>query len=220
FYINDVNAYPASYGPVDSANIVAGWSIDYASSNPSFLVGIADWWGREESGYSTDGGRTWTPFATEIPGAGSSFIGGTIAASSTTNFIWAPAGRNQPYYTTNGGQTWSPVSLPGNPSLANFDWAYYLDTRTVTADRVLSNTFYLYDPGYGVYKSSNGGATWSLVYNGNNGFGSQFNGYLVPFSVYNNELMSVPGEASNLFFTGGWQSGDTSTNKFMRSSDG
>src|ERR1700733_12152310 len=60
-----------------------------ASWDRSFLVGIADWWGTEESGYSTNGGQTWTKFPTEIPGAGSSFMGGTIAASTTHNFIWA-----------------------------------------------------------------------------------------------------------------------------------
>ena len=62
FYISDPNTYPSTYGPVASDNIVAGWSVDYASSSPSFLVGIADWWGTEESGYSTNGGQTWTKF--------------------------------------------------------------------------------------------------------------------------------------------------------------
>ncbi len=135
---------------------MAGWSVDYASSSPNFLVGIADWWGTEESGYSTNGGQTWTPFATEITGAGSQFIGGTIAASSPTDIVWAPAGGVQPYYTTNGGQTWNPIVLPGVSSWAGFDYAYYLDARTVTADRVLSNTFYLYDAGQGVFESTNG----------------------------------------------------------------
>ncbi len=82
FKITNPNSYPTTYGPVASDNIVAGWSVDYASSSPSFLVGIADWWGTEESGYSTNGGQTWTKFPTEIPGAGSSFMGGTIAAST------------------------------------------------------------------------------------------------------------------------------------------
>ena len=92
FYMANPNVYPSTYGPVDSGQFAAGWSIDYASSDPSFLVGIADWWGTEESGYSTNGGQTWTPFPSFIPGAGTSFIGGTIAASSPTDIIWAPAG--------------------------------------------------------------------------------------------------------------------------------
>ena len=45
----------------------AGWSVDYASSNPNFIVGIADWWGTEQSGYSTDGGQTWQHLR-DLPG--------------------------------------------------------------------------------------------------------------------------------------------------------
>ena len=198
--ITDLNSYPTTYGPVASNTIVAGWSVDYASSSPSFLVGLADWWGVEDSGYSTDGGTTWTKFATDIPGAGSSYIGGTIAASTTQNFIWAPANGNQPYYTLNGGQTWTPVTLPGITTWSNFDWAYYLTGRTVTADRVLANTFYLYDPGTGsgtgagLFETTNGGQTWTEVYKG-----------AIATWAANFELMSVPGEAGNLFFTSGIQ---------------
>jgi hypothetical protein len=197
FYISDANAYPSTYGPVETSSVVAGWSIDYASTDPSFLVGIADWFGTEESGYSTDGGQTWTAFPTFIPGAGTDFIGGTIAASTPENIIWAPADNTQPYYTLNGGETWNPITLPGVSSWNGFDFAYYLDTRTVTADRVLPNTFYLYDYESGLYESTNGGVSWTEVYNGQISLGSGDNA----------ELQSVPGEAGNLFFTSGPESG-------------
>ena len=42
FYISNLNAYPSTYGPVDSVNINAGWSVDYASSDPSFIAGLID----------------------------------------------------------------------------------------------------------------------------------------------------------------------------------
>src|SRR6202035_5192754 len=92
FYINNVNAYPSSYGPVDSANINAGWSVDYASSNPSFVVGLVD---NGVAVYSTDGGKTWQNFASEptFPGYAN---GGTIAASTPQNIIVAPADGVQP----------------------------------------------------------------------------------------------------------------------------
>ena len=215
FDISNPNAYPSTYGPVNSDNIVAGWSVDYASSNPSFIVGLADWWGTEESGYSTNGGQTWTNFPTEIPGAGSSFMGGTIAASTPQNIVWAPANKNQPYYTLNGGATWSPITLPGVTSWSGFDWAYYLDQRSVTADRVLANTFYLYYPGQGVFQTTNGGQSWSKVYSGDIG-PSWAEGF-------NSTLMSVPGEASNLFYTGGPQGTISSTpaaEPFYRSTNG
>ena len=202
--ISNLNSYPTTYGPVDSNTIVAGWSVDYASSTPSFLVGLADFWGVEESGYSTNGGATWTKFATYIPGAGSSFIGGTIAASTTKNFIWAPADGNRPYYTLDGGQTWSPITLPGVGSWSNFDWAYYLRTQTVTADRVLANTFYLYDPGTGVFETTNGGQAWTEVHAG----------AVASSDGYNSEIMSVPGQAGNLFFTAGIQGNGTNPPSF------
>ena len=82
-------------------------------------------------------------------------------------------------------------------SWSGFDWAYYLDTRTVTADRVLPNTFYLYDAGQGVFETTNGGVTWT----------KQYSGQIGAASYYNAELQSVPGEAGNLFFTAGPQSG-------------
>ena len=216
FEITNPNAYPSTYGPVNSDNIVAGWSVDYASSNPSFIVGLADWWGSEESGYSTNGGQTWTNFATDIPGAGSSFMGGTIAASTPQNIIWAPAQGNQPYYTLNGGTTWSPISLPGVTSWSGFDWAYYLDQRSVTADRVLANTFYLYDPGQGVFETTNGGSSWTKVYSGYIESNASWAGY-------NSSIQSVPGEASNLFYTSGSLGTPSATpvsSPFYRSTNG
>jgi hypothetical protein len=209
FYITNPNSYPLTYGPANNDTIVAGWSLDYASSNPSFLVGLADAYGHEESGYSTNGGQSWSLFPSFPTGAGSSYIGGTIAASSPTNFIWAPAGGHNPYYTLDGGHTWNPITLPGVSSFSGFDFAFYLDARTVTADRVLANTFYLYDAGHGVYKSADGGSTWTQV----------FSGSISPSSNFNAELASVPGEAGNLFFTGGPQT-NFSSEQFYQSTNG
>ena len=148
--------------------------------------------GHRGVGNSTDGGQTWKLFPTMPPFAGKA-ISGTIAASSPTDIVWAPADGFQPYYTVNGGVSWSPVNLPGVTDWSGFDWAYYFNAQTVTADRVLTNTFYIYYAGQGVYKTTDGGATWTQV----------FSGQISPNSYYSSELESVPGEASNLFFTGG-----------------
>ncbi len=192
FTIANPNAYPTNYGPVNG-NFAAGWSLNYASSDPSFIVGIADWWGNdEESGYSTNDGQTWTPFPTELQNV----MGGTIAASTPENIIWAPADRTNPYYTLDGGQTWNPITLPGVTNWNNFDWAYYLDVETVTADRVLPNTFYLYYGGIGVFESTNGGVSWTQVH-----------GPLSAGDTSNYEIQSVPGQAGDLFFTAGPQGG-------------
>ena len=91
----------------------AGWSVDYASSNPSFIVGIADWWGTEESGYSTNGGQTWTKFPTDNPRRAarrSSAERSPPARRKTSS--GRPRTATRPYYTLNGGATWSPITLP------------------------------------------------------------------------------------------------------------
>ena len=77
FYISDPDTYPSTYGPV-SGSFAAGWSLDYASSDPSFIVGIADWWGVEESGYSANGGQTWKAFVTYPPTLANGKIGGAL----------------------------------------------------------------------------------------------------------------------------------------------
>jgi hypothetical protein len=200
FYVSDPTQYPSNYLAPHAGSFAAGWSVDYASSNPNVLVGIADWWGNEESGYSTDGGQTWQLFPT-MPSFAGTTMGGTIAASSPTDIVWAPADGLAPQYTKDGGLTWHPVVLPGVTDWSTFDFAYYLDKRTVTADRVLPDTFYLYYVSTsdinsdGVYRSSDGGATWTKV----------FNGQISDWSYYSTRIEAVPGEAGNLFFTGGQQ---------------
>jgi Bacterial Ig domain len=195
FDVNEPTESSSSYGPNTGSTLTTGWSIDYASSDPSFIVGIADYYGIEDSGYSTDGGETWTTFASFPQDNGA--IGGTIAASSPTDIIWAPAGGIDPYYTLNGGVTWNTITLPGVSNWGGFDWAPYLDTRTVAADRVLPNTFYLYDPTVGLFESTNGGVSWTENYTGS----------ISQADYYNSELETVPGEAGNLFFTAGPMSG-------------
>jgi hypothetical protein len=144
-------------------------------------------------------------------------LGGTIAASTPQNIIWAPSNHSNPYYTTNQGASWTAVALPGVSSWSNFQTAYYLKQRSVTADRVSANTFYLYYPGQGVFQTTNGGASWTNVHPGYIESNSALAGF-------NYSIMSVPGNAGNLFYTGGPQSGGTSTSAvnqpFYRSTNG
>src|SRR5262249_48085762 len=86
----------------------------------------------------------------------------------------------------------------------------YLDTRTVTADRVLPNMFYMYVWTNGLYETTNGGVSWTQVHSGQ----------ISSWSGDNSELQSVPGEAGNLFFTSGPQSGGTQTGFFQSTDQG
>ena len=211
FAMADVDSYASSYG---GGHFSMGWSIDYASSDPRFIVGLSDWYGTEESGFSADGGKTWSKFA-GLPSFAQSSIGGSIAASSSTNFVWAPANRHSPAYTKDGGVTWTNVSLPGSTGdWGSFHFAHYLNRTTVAADRVLENTFYLYDVATGLHVSRDGGASWTLVHKGQ----------ITDWSYYSAKIEAVPGSPGELFFTGGpVDNGDNSLPSdqgFMHSTDG
>ena len=103
---------------------------------------------------------------------------------------------------------------------SDFHYAYYLNRQTVTADRVLEDTFYLYyvsvrdAASNGVYRSTDSGATWTKV----------FNGEISNWSYYTARIEAVPGEAGHLFFTGGPQSNADASQParqgFYQSADG
>lgn len=214
FYSNNPNVYPSTVGP--SSTFVAGWHADYVTGTPSTIVGIFNFTnGTENSGISVDGGQTWTGFVGKPSSVVSPnrHIGGSIAASTTTNFVWAPeefsiGGQNEfnnPAFTTNGGSTWTNSTFPAAVATnASTGWGsnYANNQFVVAADRVTTGKFliYNYGPGFdatteGFYLSTNGGANFSRV--SQPGF----------FALTNAKLRSVPGNAGHYFFTAGPQLG-------------
>ena len=100
--------------------------------------------------------------------------------------------RSHPYYTLNGGETGILSVYPACPRGVAL-------TRHITLTRKSLRTvccripFICITQDRDYSKSTNGGVTWTRQYSGQ--IGSE--------SDYNAELQSVPGEAGNLFFTGG-----------------
>ena len=171
FVLSDLAAYPpASVSYPDTVSVQMCSSIDYASSNPSFLAALVDNGGgidgngSDISAFSTNGGSSWTRFPSVPSNSGR---GGTIAASTSDNMIFAPGSGNQPHYTNDGGKTWTGCPLPlGQASWSNFKADTIFGGRYVAADRVKPHTFYLFFPGSGggsLYQSVDGGATWSHI---------------------------------------------------------
>lgn len=224
FYLTP-GTYPSYYLPVTDDSINAAWSIDYASSDPSFTCGDV-LYDTQLSGYSHDNGGTWNVFASQPTGAGG---GGCIAASTPSNILFAVSGNGgsvAPSYTLNGGASWTQISIAGISSWASFLPGYPSGCwRKLCADRVTANTFYLYSSGVssgvGIYVSTNGGASWT----------QQFSGYLEAQSWYADflcpQLKAVPGNAGHLFYCSGpnQNAGSTITSPaadmyFFRSTNG
>jgi hypothetical protein len=216
FRIDDVAHYPTTHGPDNERAIVMGWALDYAAHEPTYVAGLFNWWGVEKSGYSNDGGRTWSRFASDPPATKDGKIGGSLAVSTPSNIVWAPSNNSDPYFTRDGGATWAPIGLPQGNTDHQHGWsnAYYLNRHIAAADRVLPGRFYLYNTRDGLYRSDDGGATFALAHAGE----------IAPYSGFNASLRAVPGHAGHLFFTSGPQGGPgdphPAPNAFMRSRDG
>ena len=195
FNICDPDTYQASYSP---PGFNMAWSVDYASTDPSFLVSIINFWGKpEQSGFSRDRGKTWKQFAA-VPTSAEGSAGGSIAASTPLNFVWVPGQNRRPAYTLDGGKTWRDITLPGVSDYRLLHSSYYLNRHIVAADRVSPNVFYLYDASEtspGVYQSRDGGVTWSKVFSGQPG----------EWSYWNAKIEAVPGQAGHLLFSSGPQ---------------
>lgn len=195
FEMSDVNSYATRYS---GGAFSMGWSVDYASSSPNFIVGISDWFGVEQSGFSSDGGKTWQRFA-GLPTWANDTVGGSIAASTPQNFIWVATGNQPPAYTLDGGKTWTNINIPGISDWGSLHQSLYLDKTAVTADRVQPNTFYLYDVNTGVYRTTDGGVNWTRVYDR----------AVADWSYWHSKIEAVPGSAGELYFTSGPQHGPT-----------
>lgn len=142
--------------------------------------------------WSNDYGVTWTQWATLPPNA--SQLGGNIAVGSYTNSTTANvviAVGNQVHYTTDNGTTWTP-STGYTPE--EFTHSQEQRHRCLAADRDNPGTFYLYGfTSRNVWKSTNNGATFSLMGGGGTG----------PIGYGNNgfRIECVPGYPGHLWIT-------------------
>jgi hypothetical protein len=213
---------------------VSAWSIDNSPQTSNLIVTLAQWFGAglDESAKSTDGGQTWTQFATVPPtnAGGQSLIGGSIVAASDSHYIIAQNNgtRAGVFYTADSGATWTEAtigSVPLSTSGSSTGWtgsAYYLNRRVLTCSKVTADLCWALNPGVsgnasfaGVYKTTNGGSSWSQVYSGLlTSFADEY--YSVNFRV-------VPGVDTDLFYTGGGSNNagtPASLPVFKRSKDG
>jgi len=126
-------------------------SVDFAGLNPAILVRTHS--GAAHGSRSTDGGRTWTDFATHPAAADSNGVGAIAVSADGSRLVWVSPGA-VPSYSTDNGTTWSPCAgnlTPGSQG----------EQALIASDRVNPQKFYLYIPSTGVvHVSTDGGASF------------------------------------------------------------
>lgn len=161
------NLYPSNKLGSAASGLSMAWSLDWASSSPTTIVGLITWLGVDTSGYSSNGGATWNVCPTGPVAAGLGTRGGSIAASSSTNFVAVGTDNgvndNKLLYTKDACSTWTPSSFTpiagvAPPTSGETGWGqnYYYYKQILIADRVNTGTYYAYNygPGRGVVSGS------------------------------------------------------------------
>jgi photosystem II stability/assembly factor-like uncharacterized protein len=205
FKIEDINKYPETWGPVEEFS--SGWDMDFMFSNPRSMVGIFQGQANNPhagvmmSGWSDDGGRTWTPFAFEKfpfdvkdPHV---WVYGNIAVSSQdpNKIIWFTVGQEGRFlYTHDRGRTWQDAEFEGGVPPGSWNRASYFYKDVITADAVDGNTFYAYNwTTRKIYRSQDGGRTFQIMGE-------------IPCKRghFHAKLRAHPKRSGNLFFTSGF----------------
>jgi hypothetical protein len=162
FTHTDLNHSPTT-GQQSNPAFTTGSGVDFAQNNPLIMarVGSPSYASTLAGAYSSDGGLTWKPFATQPAGITSG--GGTIAVSADgSTFVWMPYDVGvAASYSTDNGNTWT--ASTGAPAQIN-----NYTQETILADRVNPKKFYLFDPqgsngATPLYVSTDGAHTFTLA---------------------------------------------------------
>jgi hypothetical protein len=162
-----------------------------AAGKPSYVVRTG--WGDHGNGaYSTDGGRTWAPFAAQ-PGLAKNAPGPIAVNADGTVLLWTfvhwDGTRYPAYRSADGGATWSEV-------------ASFPKGATPVADPADPAVFYAYDTDTGtLLASTDGGRAFTARATGLPAGDSQF------------RVVAAPGRTGDLWLSAKW-------NGLYRSTDG
>ncbi|MBB3357854.1 MULTISPECIES: hypothetical protein [unclassified Novosphingobium] len=134
------------------------FSIDYAGAKPGSMVRLVDH-GPSYGYTTTDGGATWTPFASAAyhpPAPGGDWRRPGVAAISAkgTTLVWAPE-KDGLYVSKDMGKTWQ----PSTGIAARADTSYL-----PVADKAADGLFYVYDQASSaVLASGDGGSSFTTL---------------------------------------------------------
>jgi uncharacterized protein YjdB len=161
-YTNPDNAPSFQLGLTQE--FTSGWSIAASPTDRNFIaVAVTDhrdFDNSNNSGFSTDGGTTWTKFGS-VPN-NSMFGEIAISANDNNNMVWKPRNYGTAFYfTKNRGASWQTANISGFED----DNSHYLGfKRVVAADGATAGKFYILSNSNGkIYSTTDGGANWSQV---------------------------------------------------------
>jgi hypothetical protein len=199
----------------------SAWDISGSPTDPAFVVAVLDDYQdlsgrtvpeRRASGYSTDGGTTWSRFAALSSGtAPPDLLLGNIAVSArdNNNLVWVPSNvtgvETKVYYSRDRGATWSSAQMNGLEAGQFLHNRYVQARKILVADPDTPGHFYaLGSDATGaaiLWKSVDGGASWNVTWKsgpaeaGTNGF--MLDSTLVATGGY---LIAAPGTRGGCFY--------------------
>lgn len=139
----DLTKSPAG-GKWTNADLVTTNELDYAGLRPEIWIRLGRTHGNDakhNAGLSTDGGNTWRPLATDVPGRKGS--GSAAISADGATIVWAPEG-GKPHVSDDGGKSWHPAT--GLPPVGR-----------VVSDKVHPRRFYFLSGGT-LYRSQEKGS--------------------------------------------------------------
>lgn len=203
---SDPTRFVARQATLQTQQISNSTGLGMCPNNPDYVAVVTsdvNGTGTSEnySGFTRDGGQTWTRFATvpTHPGTGLPLnSAGSIAISLSNgnpaqeNLVWLPTGGFAPFYSRDGGRTWSEsTGMPG----WNAYWIFSLKQRALVADPFVRGRFYAVGTwAGGLYRSDDGGATWQEMPNAG-----------LPRGTHHGNLVADPFKPDHLWFASGWE---------------
>ncbi len=181
--------------------------VAYQQTNPNFVARIAsDGWGYDNtatldrSGYSLDGGDTYTRFPTS-PG----MRGRVAVAANSQTILWLTqkdntgSGIGNVWRTTNLGTSWTKsTGAPAGVLAAGNQWVIQPGVNHLIADKVDGNFFYIWDRGNFYVSSDNGVSFTKTAAEGltaNNGHNPSTN---TAYATHSN-IEAMPGRTGDVY---------------------
>lgn len=220
FRLTDLSRYPTKAEfvhpqPLDvNKRVDHNWDMQGALDDADRIYSVINF-NTQSLCTSPDGGDTWE-LMTQPP---ATILGGALAVGNTGNVILIPGNNSKGYFTLDG-TTWNDLVI-GGETLVNFTNSMWTRRYAVTADTTAPGTFYILinssNQGSnnanfrGVWKTTDGGVSWSRVYT------ATIHSPSVDF--WSGRMRCVPGKTGRLFYTPGIGSGWTNA-PFYRSDAG